>query len=438
MDKQTILNLNCEKTLKFYNEKKFINIEQIKSFDEEMIHNIKVVGSVIPFRVNQYVIDELIDWSNIPDDPIFQLTFPQKEMLSPEHFLQVSALVSKDSCENELKDVVNSIRKQLNPHPSGQRELNVPNENGKLIQGMQHKYRETVLFFPTQGQTCHSYCTFCFRWAQFVGDKELRFASTEVTDLQNYIKLHDDITDVIFTGGDPMVMKTHILAKYLEALLEPGMEHIQNIRIGTKALTYWPQRFVTDDDADDLLVLFEKIIKAGKSVSIMAHYNHWRELETNIAQLAIHRLRQTSVVIRSQAPVLAHINDSADIWARLWKTQVRLGIIPYYMFVERDTGPKNYFEIPLEKTWKIYQQAIGQVSGLGRTARGPTMSATPGKVIVEGITEIAGNRVFVLKFLQARNRELIGRPFFAKYSSTATWFDQLEPAFITDVEFFKA
>lgn len=436
MNKQTVSNLNCEKSLKFYNEKKFVNIEQVKSFDEEMIHNIKVVGSVIPFRVNQYVIDELIDWSNIPNDPIFQLTFPQKEMLSPEHFLQVSALVSKDSCEDELKDVVNSIRKQLNPHPSGQRELNVPNENGKLIPGMQHKYRETVLFFPTQGQTCHSYCTFCFRWAQFVGDQELRFASTEVTDLQNYIKLHDDITDVIFTGGDPMVMKTRILTKYLEALLEPEMDHIQNIRIGTKALTYWPQRFVTDDDADDLLVLFEKIIKAGKSVSIMAHYNHWKELETNIAQLAITRLRQTGAVIRSQGPVLAHINDSADIWARLWTTQVKLGIIPYYMFVERDTGPKNYFEIPLEKTWKIYQQAVGQVSGLSRTARGPTMSATPGKVIVEGITEIASNKVFVLKFLQARNVKLIGRPFFAKYSSTATWFDQLEPAFGTDIEFF--
>ena len=423
--------------LRFYNKENFLRIEQLKNVDADLLHAVLVVGHVLPFRVNQYVLDELIDWSNIPNDPMFQLTFPQKGMLSSEHFSQVSDLLSSHADQESLQQTINSIRKQLNPHPSGQKELNVPVHNGKLLSGVQHKYRETILFFPSQGQTCHSYCTFCFRWAQFIGDKDLRFASSNVNDLTNYVKSHTELTDVLFTGGDPMIMKTRILAEYLNALLEPGAEHIQNIRIGTKALTYWPQRFVTDEDADELLRLFEKLVEAGKHVALMAHYNHWRELDTDIARLAIRRLQRAGVIIRSQAPLLKHINNDPSVWAKLWESQVRLGIIPYYMFVERDTGPKNYFEVSLENAWEIYRSAISQVSGLGRTARGPCMSAAPGKVMIDGITEINGKKVFVLKFFQARNPQWIGRSFFAEYSPEVTWFEQLKPAFSHDEIFFQ-
>ena len=76
----------------------------------------------------------------------------------------------------------------------------------------------------------------------------------------------------------------------------------------------------------------------------------------------------------------------------MWKTEVRLGLVPYYMFVERDTGARHYFEVPLARAWEIYQQAIQQVSGLARTARGPSMSASPGKVEIQGVTEIAGEK----------------------------------------------
>jgi hypothetical protein len=124
-----------------------------------------------------------------------------------------------------------------------------------------------------------------------------------------------------------------------------------------------------------------------------------------------------------------HINDDPDVWIRLWRTQVSLGLVPYYMFVERDTGAKRYFEVPLARAWEIYQQAMQQVSGLGRTARGPSMSAGPGKVEIQGITEIHGEKVFVLRFIQGRNPDWVQRPFFAKYDPEATWLDDLQPAF---------
>lgn len=130
-----------------------------------------------------------------------------------------------------------------------------------------------------------------------------------------------------------------------------------------------------------------------------------------------------------QAPLVRHVNDDAAVWAGMWRTGVRLGLVPYYMFVERDTGPRNYFEVPLARAYQIYREAIQRVSGLARTARGPSMSATPGKVRVLGVQTVGGEKVFLLDFLQARNPLWVGRPFFARFDPRATWFDELVPAF---------
>ena len=73
----------------------------------------------------------------------------------------------------------------------------------------------------------------------------------------------------------------------------------QTIRIGTKSLSYWPYRYVTDDDADDTLRLFETLIKGGKHVSFMAHWTHPQEMQTPVVREAIRRLRMTGVQIRS-------------------------------------------------------------------------------------------------------------------------------------------
>ena len=107
------------------------------------------------------------------------------------------------------------------------------------------------------------------------------------------------------------------------------------------------------------------------------------------------------------------------------------------MFVERDTGARHYFEVPLLKAWNIYRDAMKKVSGLARTARGPSMSAGPGKVEVQGVSEINGEKVFVLRFVQGRNSDWVQRPFFAKYDPEATWLDKLIPAFNEEKFFFE-
>lgn len=423
---------------KVFTQRDLNKIPQLQRLPAEALFEMRVVSSVLPFRVNEYVVDELIDWSRAPDDPIYQLTFPQRRMLRSGDYDRMAAAIRSGASRDEVQALAKEIRHGLNPHPAGQLQMNIPaDETGERIDGIQHKYRETVLFFPSQGQTCHSYCTFCFRWAQFVGDKSLRIASTEVARLHGYLESHPEVTDLLITGGDPMVMKTKHLRAYLEPLLERRFDHIQTIRIGTKALTFWPYRFVSDDDADELIELLRRLSAAGKHVAVMAHYNHWREMDTDIARRAIARILDSGAKIRSQGPLLAHINDKADVWAKMWRMQVKLGIVPYYMFVERDTGARHYFEVPLARAWKIYRSAMQQVSGLGRTARGPSMSAGPGKVEIQGIAEINGEKVFVLRFIQGRDPDWVQRPFFARYDETATWLHQLKPAFGEDEFFFE-
>lgn len=430
--------LDEQRRFKVYTQRDLDKIEQLKMLPEETRFEMRVVSSVLPFRVNRYVVEELIDWARVPNDPIYQLTFPQKGMLTPAMYERMAKAWREDQGKAAIQELAGELRAELNPHPAGQMQMNIPlDAEGEMLNGIQHKYRETVLFFPSQGQTCHSYCTFCFRWAQFVGDKSLRMASTEAEKLHDYLATHREVSDLLITGGDPMVMKTKHLAAYLEPLLEPRFDHIQTIRIGTKALTFWPQRFVTDDDADQLIDLLSRLDRAGKHVAIMAHYNHWREMSTAIAHQAIRRLRDTGAEIRAQGPLLAHINDRAEDWAKMWQLQVKLGILPYYMFVERDTGARHYFEVPLARAWRIYRDAMQQVSGLARTARGPSMSAGPGKVEVQGVTEINGEKVFVLRFIQGRNPDWVQKPFFARFDETATWLNRLQPALGEKAFFFE-
>jgi KamA family protein len=308
-------------------------------------------------------------------------------------------------------------------------ELNVPTlKDGTKLYGMQHKYKETCLFFPSQSQTCHAYCSFCFRWPQFVGMDELKFAMREGEQLVQYLREHPEISDVLFTGGDPMIMKAKIFATYINPLLEANLPNLRTIRIGTKALSYWPYKFLTEDDAEEMLDIFKRVVDKGIHLALMGHFNHLIELKTDAVKEAIKKVRATGAQIRTQSPILRHINDDSEMWAEMWKTQVQLGCIPYYMFVVRDTGAQHYFGIPLIEAQKIFRDAYKKVTGLARTVRGPSMSATPGKVQILGIAEHDGEKLMVLRFLQGRNPDWVQIPFLAKYDEKAIWLDDLKPA----------
>jgi KamA family protein len=397
------------------------------SADERLA--VRAVATVLPFRTNEYVVEHLIDWDAAPDDPIYRLVFPQVDMLPDADVRDIGGLLARGAPEPEVRAAAHAVRVRLNPHPAGQLALNIPELADEPLPGVQHKYPETVLVFPKQGQTCHAYCTYCFRWAQFVGEPDLKMATDDMARVTAYLRQHEEVTSVLITGGDPMIMGDAVLRRYIEPLLDPRLEHIESIRIGTKSLSYWPQRFVSDPDADATLGLFEQVAAAGKSLALMAHFSHPRELESSLVAEAVRRIRSAGGVVRTQAPLIRSINDNSAIWAQMWRAQMRMGMVPYYMFVERDTGPQGYFAVPLYRAHEIFRDAYASVSGLCRTVRGPSMSATPGKVCIDGVAEVAGEKVFALHMIQARNPDLVGKPFFARFDPRAIWLSDLEPAF---------
>lgn len=414
-----------------YNKSNFRQIEYLKNLPEEKKKEIEIVAQVLPFKTNNYVTDYLIDWSNYETDPVFILNFPVREMLKEEQYQEVKTAYDNKVPEKEFQRIVNRIRLKLNPHPAEQM-TNIPELDGQHLDGCQHKYKDIILFFPSQGQTCHAHCTFCFRWPQFVKDLDLQFSMREVEKVTEYIRRNEYIHEILFTGGDPMVMSPGTISEYIDKIFEADIPHLDTIRFGTKSLTYWPFTFLPtfSDEAADMLALFRRIVDNGKHLAFMAHFNHPNEMDNAAVQEAIYNIRQTGAEIRTQAPVLKNINDAPEIWRDMWTKQVHLGMIPYYMFIERETGPYEYFGLPIARVYDIYHNAIRESASFAKTLTAPVMSASKGKVQVMSVVDnpVDQKKYFMLQYVRHRDASQTFRPFFAHYDEEATWFDQLEIA----------
>jgi L-lysine 2,3-aminomutase len=413
-----------------YNAKNFRKIEYLKYIDPKIIEDTEVVAKVLPFKTNNYIVDYLIDWKNFEDDPIYILTFPNRDMLLPEHFRRVRQAMRANIAPGELTKIVNEIRLELNPHPANQAS-NVPSLEGQPLMGSQHKYRDVILFFPSEGQSCHAHCTFCFRWPQFVKDLDLQFSMREVDLLTEYVSKNEDINEILFTGGDPLIMSPRTISRYLDVIFKAEIPHLKTIRFGSKSLTFWPFAFLPgfSEEAEEMLAMFRRIIDQGYHLAFMAHFNHPNEMNNAIVQEAIHNIQATGATIRTQAPLLRTINDAPEIWSELWQKQVALGMIPYYMFVERQTGPFDYYSLPLSEVYHIYQEAIRSSASFAKTVTAPVMSASKGKVQIMGtINNPSDNeKYFILQYVRHRDHTKTFKPFLMRYDTTSTWVDQLEP-----------
>lgn len=101
-----------------YSLRNLNQISQFQNLPEAIQSDIQVVGQVYPVRTNNYIVEELIDWENFATDPIFALTFPNKKMLTSEHYEEIVSALKTDPLQQNLEQVVHQIRLQLNPHPA--------------------------------------------------------------------------------------------------------------------------------------------------------------------------------------------------------------------------------------------------------------------------------------------------------------------------------
>jgi len=392
---------------------------------------------VYAFLATKHILNT-IDWNNYQEDPVFQLVFPQPNMIDQK-------IVNEYSCIEDdaarMKMVV-AYRDQTNPH-DGKQILNRPSFNWEdgtqeSIDGGQHKYPQVFLLFDKTTQGCYAYCTYCFRHAQVRGDDDM-FIQDDVQQVHKYLKKHKEVTDILITGGDAGYMPYNRLKEYLKPIIEePDLMHIRTIRIASRALTYEPG-VVVNSKYDEIFELFNQLIDHGVQVIWMAHFSTPKEFLNVYTLAAIRRLRAHGINIRCQSPMMNHISlftddngkvdidKSAQNWIDLGHIIMMLGLTFHSIYCARPTGEHDYFTAPLADMNKIFSKIYRSLPSEGRPSRYITMTSSAGKTSLMGEVEVNGKKAFALKFNEARNMEWLDKVYLAEYDEKENTIEKLKP-----------
>jgi KamA family protein len=278
--------------------------------------------------------------------------------------------------------------------------------------GLQHKYRDTALLLVTD--ECAGYCRYCFRKRLFL--EANREVQRDCRPGLAYISEHPEITDVLLTGGDPLTLPSDHLREIVEGLL--SIDHVRTIRIGSKMPAFNPQRITHDRE---LASLVHRVVQQGRSLYMMVHFDHPRELTTEaIAALSV--LRAAGAMCVNQCPLTRGINDDHDVLAELFQACTDAGCPQYYVFQCRPTRGNAAFMVPMVGAVAIVEEARRRVSGLSRRAR-LCLSHASGKIEILGIDE----RHLYARYHRAKHSEDASRFLVYQRNDTARWLDELVP-----------
>lgn len=276
-----------------------------------------------------------------------------------------------------------------------------------IITGMQHKYKQTVIVLSTNH--CAMYCRHCFR-KRLVGLSDEEIAK-HFEDMLEYVKEHEEINNILISGGDSLLNSNKKIEKFLDVLCD--IPHIDLIRFGTRIPVVYPERITRDNELKEILSKYGK----KKQIYVVTQFNHPREV-TNEASDAIKYLKEAGVIIKNQTVLLKGVNDNSQILGDLLKKITAIGIIPYYVFQCRPvTGVKNQFQVPLKEAIDIVEGAKNLQNGQGKCFK-YCMSTIRGKIEIVG--KIDDNKI-VFKYHQAKYDEDRGRIFIEEVDEDQTW-----------------
>lgn len=372
MEPQTDRKENYMKWNLNSNYTKASEIAGFLGLSKEEEDRMQVILDMYPMSITPYYLS-LIDWKD-PDDPIRRMCIPS---------LTETDLSGDFDTSGEADNTVAT--------------------------GLQHKYRETALVLSTN--RCAMYCRHCFR-KRLVGLSEEEIADN-FKNVITYISAHKELTNVLISGGDSLLLSDSMIENYLEALTE--MEHLDLIRFGTRTPVVWPDRILKDQKLQEI---FRKYARK-KQIYIVTQFNHPREL-TPDSRKVIRLFMEMGIVIKNQTVLLKGVNDDPAVLGTLLKEMTSAGIVPYYIFQCRPVrGVKNQFQIPLEKGAKIVDEAKNMQNGQGKCVR-YCMSTPKGKIEILGKQE-DGQMLF--KFNQAKDPSDASRLFAVSLKPDQCWLE---------------
>ena len=228
-------------------------------------------------------------------------------------------------------------------------ELDPLDETGhEPVKNLIHNYEDRVAFCVTA--ECAIYCRYCLR-KRMVGDAEYFMRTDEHQAAIDYIAAHDEIRDVLLTGGDPLTFNEANLEWLLGKLR--AIDHVELIRFGTRMPVKLPYRIT--DELCDLLAQYHPLW-------INTHFNHSKEL-TDDAAAAIDRLKDAGIPVGNQTVLLRGINDAPATMKALNEGLVRMRVRPYYLYQAQIIGGTGHLRTPIEVGMHIMRQLRGRTSG---------------------------------------------------------------------------
>jgi lysine 2,3-aminomutase len=350
-----------------------VQIDQVKELAPDAQEELNKVAARFAFRSNSYY-QSLIDW-NDENDPIRRIIIPDQAELIDWGMLDAS-------------------------HES----------SFTVAPGVEHKYSATALLLVTN--VCGGYCRFCFRKRLFMPENDETV--NDISEGVQYIATHSEITNVLLTGGDPLILSTRRLSDIFTRL--SAIPHVGIIRIGSKMPAFNPARIINDESLLDAIREFSQ----RTCIYIMCHFNHPREL-TPEAIMSLKLLQSAGAITANQTPLIRGINDDAKVLADLFNLLARSGTSPYYVFQCRPTLGNADYAVPVEHAYGIFAAAQADCSGLAKRARF-VMSHETGKVEVIGLTP----EHIYMRYHEAADRRNVNRLLALQSNRKAYWLDDYD------------
>jgi lysine 2,3-aminomutase len=284
----------------------------------------------------------------------------------------LSALDVAPALHDDLQRVVDQFALRITPHVAGQlsnpaiarqyvpstdellitpEELADPigDEVHTSVKGITHRYADRVLLKPTH--TCAVYCRFCFR-RETVGHADEALNAEELRRALNYIKTHQQIWEVILSGGDPLVLSDRRLGDIAQKL--SAMEHVQVLRLHTRAPVAEPARVTPELVA---------ALKTRLATYVVVHINHADEITADVKR-AFALLVDSGIPLLSQSVLLRGVNDNVEALTNLMRALVINRVKPYYLHQTDLAKGTSHFRVPLAEGQDLMRQMRGPVSGL--------------------------------------------------------------------------
>ncbi|MFN2353304.1 MAG: KamA family radical SAM protein [Desulfopila sp.] len=280
--------------------------------------------------------------------------------------------------------------------------------------GVLHKYGYTALVVTSE--YCAMYCRHCFRKRMVGLPNEQTVKNFE--NAAEYIAGHPEITNVVMSGGDPLMLSTSVLKKMLDALRD--IPHLNHVRIGSRVPVSYPIRLF-DDELIELLRDFNQ----EKTLFLPTHFNHAQEI-TDIAAEGVQRVRNAGITVNNQAVLLNGVNADVESLVNLMNGLLRIGVNPYYLYQCMPVARvRHHFQVSLKEGVDLVDTARRYFDGYAKRFK-YIIGHDIGKLEICGRI---GNKI-VLKQLHARqgHEEEVSRLLVRELTENGGWLDDLPEA----------